>query len=303
MSVTCTHFIMDLKCHVPCGKGCGVAVCSAPLLVAACGQEYEFSDTVLNVWSFSGQRFVETWRLGGFKVDHANVWFGGGGVAFLPGRPLLLLADLTGGGAVHVLDAVAQTRRGFVIPPGSICFPRAVAAGGPLVAVLSGTGDIVLFRECGDCAWQFYDHVHASYSVNNICFSCDNSSLIYHSGMSVRRLDVVTKRGVHIAEGDYLLDSMHEEESNKFVVATHFHGVRLQHVSAEGRLETSQHYYVPNANSAVMVPGFGLVARGTSYSRGFVYLFSTTDLLAMRSMSHVRFAWMTAVSRARARVF
>jgi hypothetical protein len=171
------------------------------------------------------------------------------------------------------------------------------------VAVLSGSGDIVFFRECGDCAWQFYNLVHA-YSVTNICFSCDNSSLIYHSGMSVRRLDVVTKRSVHIAEGDYLLDSMHEEESNKFVVATHFHGVRLQHVSAEGRLETSQYYYVPNANSAVMVPGFGLIARGRSYNRDFIYLFSTADLLlAMQNMSHVRLAWMTAVSRARARVF
>jgi hypothetical protein len=101
---------MDWQFKAVCGQGRGVAVCSDPVVAAACGQDVQddVPGSALSVWSFTGSKFVLIWKCRGFEVDYSSAWHGGY-VAFLPGRPLLLLTDAYGGGTVHVLNAVTQS--------------------------------------------------------------------------------------------------------------------------------------------------------------------------------------------------
>jgi hypothetical protein len=289
---------MDWQFKAVCGQGRGVAVCSDPVVAAACGQDVQddVPGSALSVWSFTGSKFVLIWKCRGFEVDYSSAWHGGY-VAFLPGRPLLLLADAHGGGAIHVLNAVTQSQQGFLVAPGTIRYPRNVAARGSFVAVLSGRSNVVVLHESSDCVWHLHKVLQPGLStyVQSICFSWDGLALIVIDGgncySAVRHVDVRTWRAVLSLDVDRMVHEVQEEPKNTFVAATFFAGVVILQ-QAGHRLQEIQRYVI-SVNSAVMVPGLGLVVREST--NGCVTLLTSRDLMAMANMSLLRVAWMTAV--------
>ena len=244
-----------------------------------------------------------------------------------PGSPHRLLVTDHGHNTVHVVDVVNRAHAGYLAAPGSIAGPHGVAARGDLVAVSAwkeydqGNHKVHIYQAgsgggshwtkmrvigggfggCGTADGQFK-------SPYGLRFSGDGSAIC----VADRENDRVSMFRVgdggfvrHIATGlDGPLD-VEEVEGGWVVACFRSHTVEFVSDGGDGGRpslgKAGGGYGIGDGefqspSTMALVPGLGLVVRECWNYR--LQVFSTPDMLAMRTMSDVRIGWMTATYRA-----
>ena len=241
--------------------------------------------------------------------------------------PYPLFVTDVGNGAVHIIDVVNKTHRGYVAPPGTMDGSCGVAASGvdSLVAVSSWSdfnfGDHVVHMYCatsgetewtkvrviggrgGESASQFLrpralrftsDGVHVCVADSGnrraSLFRVDDGSFVRHVLIEARGSvgDVLEVEGGWIVASHVVSHKVYFVRDGGELSSTHLGALYGQGGDADGRFR--------QCCALAMVPGLGLVVREKENAR--LQVFSTPCEIAMRTMSPTRVAWMAATYRA-----
>ena len=317
--------------HVPqyetaCGPGYGLAACAAlGLLVTS-----DCRDNTLSVWSLPvdgdavariGSGFARVCTLGGdgspapmqFNFSEEITGF----LAFTPQRPnsssdttsLLLVTDHVRD-AVHIVDVVTKTHKGYVAAPGTISGPHGVAASKELAAVsawkeVDRDDHVVHIYRVGSGGASHWTHTRV---IGNgfggldgrldmpfgLRFSGDGSAICVADYWNNRASLFRVRDGGfvrHITTGLRCPFDVMEMEGGWVVACIG----AVEFVSNGGGREAGSEDVLDTCALA-LVPGLGLVVRESGKRR--LQVFSTPDLLAMRAMSVDRVGWMIATYRA-----
>jgi len=296
--------------------GRGVAVCPdlGLLVISACSKLQVFA-LPEDIASGTPWELVHVRTLGGeapmeFQFSHVS-----GYMTFTDETALLLVTDavVSGLGSVHVVDVVHGMHVGYVAAPGTICFPRGLAARNSLAAVScwEGTAPVVRVFQGSGAAWTAVRVI-----VGGLSWPC--GLRFTADGLRVAVADYNHQR-VRIfctQNGSFLRDiSVGTDESAMFPldveecevdngdggraggwVMCHFRGfvVVADRENASNTVARWTNFDVGfNCLTLATLPGVGVVIR---HEAG-VQFFATPDAVAMAAMSSCKVAWMVAVHR------
>ena len=223
-------------------------------------------------------------------------------MAFLDGRPGVLLVADTGNNAVHVIDIVHEQHLGHLLPPGDIVAPRGVASKGEFVAVSTwqygpmiveeDAGHAVkLFAQSTDGTWSLVREVTDVFFPSSLRFSSRDSELVVatHHGVVAYSMHDATFAARPMMDG--------YRYRNVFLVEEFSAGLWV--ASNDYSLCCSDLVYHVIHDDVVFgmsscVPHLGLLLRHRS---GWIWVNTSVEFIAMASMSQERVSWMSAVVR------
>ena len=214
---------------------------------------------------------------------------------------LLALVD-AGNKTVHVLDVLHRKHVGYIAAPGTIAFPRCVAARGSLVAVSSP--HVVQVYKGSGAEWTLARVIAGVYNADiwGLRFAADGTGLAvvdrHHGRLSLFCVedgsfvrDVATGLELPIEVEDCAEYGWAVSCWRTYAI-TFVGGIRHQ-ASLGKRGKADGEFILPSA--LAWVPGLGLVVREYCSSLQF---FATPDDIAMASMSCAKTTWMATVARA-----
>jgi len=314
----------------PCGLGVGMAACTSlgVLVTSHSGlcELWVFELRTRGKWFGNSPDYVI-----GISALPQPIHFGfydcagwSGNLAFTgPASARRLLVTDSGNDAVHVMDVVGRSHVGYLAAPGTIRGPRGVAAWGSLAAVSVFThslteGHVVELFEGGGVEWTRVRVVGGTdgtpefshWRLRNpmgLRFTHDGTRLVVanfaRDCVSMFRVEDGTFAG-HIAAGAIHVRDAEKVEGGWLMACSgpHILQCRLsdepgfgidKYISVSSPVHSSPR--LKHASALVTVPGFGLVVR--EMQDGRLWMYSTPDLVKMRTMSCMRVAWMVGVSR------
>ena len=235
--------------------------------------------------------------------------------------PLLLVTD-HGHDAVHIVDVLHRTHKGYLAAPGSIAGPRGMAtcstATPPLVAISAwkeyGRGDHVIrvYAESG-AGWITTRVIGGGFKYpgaadgqlkwpRGLRFSADGSAVCVADRGNERVSLFRVADGAFVCHFATGLRGPYDVEAigSGWAVACH----TVEFVGGDGRscLGKAGGGYgygdgeFANPAALALVPDMGLVVR--EYYGRRLQVFSTPDMMAMRRMAPIRVSWMVAAARA-----
>ena len=248
-----------------------------------------------------------------------------GNLAFTgPASARRLLVTDSGNNAVHVMDVVGRSHVGYLAAPGTISGPRGVAAWGSLAAVsvfthsLTDGHNVVLF-EGGGVEWtrvrvvgggefgtpgSFYSRLARPAGlrftrdgtrlvVANFARACVNMFWV-EDGTFAGNIAEYSNRVMDVeeVEGGWLMACSSPDMLQGRLGGQPGFGLG-GHIAVGGDMPSSSRNKY--ASALVTVPGLGLLVREAQH--GHLWMYSTPDLVKMRTMSCMRVAWMMGVSR------
>jgi hypothetical protein len=244
-------------------------------------------------------------------------------------RPLLMVTDHAEE-TVHLVDVVARTHAGHLVPPGSIpnLKPRGVAASAssPLVAVSTWKGvthsehTVQVYRDYGGVGldWELVQVLGAGFGVpgsrdgqlalpHGLRFSRDGTAICV-AELANRRVSLFRVGDGsfvrHVVMGQGRPNDVEEVEGGWLVACTGSNSVEFigggEDAGRRATLGTSRDGSrdgkLCGPSALAVVPGLGLVVRERDGGRhGRVHVFASPDDVAMATMSPVRVAWMVIV--------
>jgi hypothetical protein len=325
-----------------CGRGSGLAVCpTLGLLVTSSYNDNALrvfalpaSATVHNAAAQCGSGLSLLYTLGGpdspapmrFKFT-VNVLSNdsSGWMAFTgPATCRLLLVTDAVHDAVHVIDVVRRVHAGYVAAPGTIAWPRGVAARASLVAVSAWKGwydgdHVVHLFEGSGSTWDPLRVLACGFgrpgaadgqlrSPHGLRFTADGTGLAVADFGNGRVCMFRVEDGSfvrHVATGLEGAWDVEECAGGWLVACGSFRSHTVSFVGDTGggpvhhaRLSKAGsgdgEFRAPSA--LALVPDLGLVVRERD-NDGRVQFFTTPGIIAMAAMSRHRVGWMVAVAR------